>query len=111
MADAATGQKVGQQTGQQTVELPAVEARYLHNPPLDYPRISRMRGEQGRVLVNVLIGQDGSAQKVEIKTSSGFDRLDQAAVNSVLRWRFVPGKRGGVAQAMWFTVPVNFVLE
>ena len=70
-----------------------------------------MRGEQGRVLVNVLIGVEGRAQKVELKTGSGFERLDQAALTSVQRWRFVPGKKGGVPQAMWFTVPVNFVLE
>jgi protein TonB len=29
----------------------------------------------------------------------------------VLRWRYVPGKRAGVAEAMWFNVPINFVLE
>ena len=36
------------------------------------------------------------------------------AVNStgtVMRWRFVPGKRNGVPEAMWNLVPINFVLE
>ena len=66
---------------------------------------------QGKVLVRVLIGVDGTAQKAEIKQSSGFDRLDQAALNTVLRWRYVPGKRAGVPETMWFSVPINFVLE
>ncbi len=68
-------------------------------------------GEQGKVVVRVLIGTDGLAQKAEIQQSSGFDRLDQAAYNTVLRWRYMPGKRNGVPTAMWFNVPLNFVLE
>ncbi len=93
------------------VELPSSDAEYLHNPKSEYPRISRQRNEQGRVLVSVFIGADGVAQKAEIKVSSGFDRLDQAALATVKSWRYVPGKRAGVAEAMWFTVPINFVLE
>jgi protein TonB len=50
-------------------------------------------------------------KKPDIKQSSGFDRLDQAALATVLRWRYVPGKRAGVPETMWFNVPINFVLE
>ena len=35
----------------------------------------------------------------------------QGALATALRWRYVPGKRGGVAQPMWFGVPINFVIE
>ena len=59
----------------------------------------------------VLIGIDGTPQKVEISKSSGFDRLDRQAQEAVMRWRFVPGKRNGVPETMWNLVPVNFVLE
>lgn len=93
------------------LELPSSAAEYLQNPKPPYPPISKRMGEQGKVVVRVLIGVDGSAQQAEILQSSGFDRLDQTALNTVLRWRYVPGKRGGVAEAMWFNVPVNFVLE
>ncbi len=93
------------------VELPSSDADYLQNPSPAYPPQSRRLGEQGKVLVRVLIGVDGTAQKAEIRQSSGFDRLDKAALDTVQRWRYVPGKRGGVAEAMWFTVPINFVLE
>jgi protein TonB len=62
-------------------------------------------------VVRVLINVEGKAQTADIKLSSGFDRLDQAALNTVLRWRYVPGKRAGVAQAMWFNVPIHFVLD
>ena len=93
------------------VELPSSDADYLQNPKPSYPAMSKRLGEQGRVIVRVLIGVDGSAQKAEIRQSSGFDRLDQAALATTQRWRYVPGKRGGVAEAMWFNVPINFVLE
>jgi len=93
------------------VELPSSDADYLQNPKPAYPPMSKRMGEQGRVVVRVLIGVDGVAQKAEIRTSSGFDRLDQAALATAQRWRYVPGKRGGVAEAMWFSVPINFVLE
>lgn len=93
------------------IELPASDADYLQNPKPAYPRISKQLGEQGKVVVRVLIGVDGSAQNAEIRQSSGYPRLDQAALETVLRWRYVPGKRGGVAEAMWFNVPITFVLE
>ncbi|QDL37994.1 energy transducer TonB [Rhodoferax sediminis] len=93
------------------VELPSSNADYLQNPKPPYPPISKRLGEQGKVIVRVLIGVDGLAQKAELKQSSGFDRLDRVALDTVLKWRYVPGKRGGVAEAMWFNVPINFVLE
>jgi protein TonB len=93
------------------VELPSSKADYLHNPPPDYPRMSKRLGEQGRVVVRVLIGEDGVAQKVELLTTSGFERLDKSAMEAAMRWRYVPGKRGGVAEAMWYQVPIQFTLE
>ncbi|MFZ5565950.1 MAG: energy transducer TonB [Pseudomonadota bacterium] len=93
------------------IELPSSDAAYLNNPKPAYPALSRRLGEQGKVVVRVLIGVDGTAQQAEIRTSSGYDRLDQAALATVRSWRYVPGKRNGTAEAMWFNVPINFVLE
>ncbi len=93
------------------VALPSSDADYLQNPKPAYPAMSKRLGEQGKVVVRVLIGVDGVVQKAEIYQSSGFERLDQAALMTAQRWRYVPGKRGGVAEAMWFNVPINFVLE
>lgn len=93
------------------VELPSTNAEYLQNPPPAYPAASRRAGEQGKVVVRVLIGADGVARDAELRQSSGFDRLDRAALETVRTWRYVPGKRNGVPEAMWFNVPINFVLE
>ena len=93
------------------VELPSSDADYLQNPKPPYPPMSKRLNEQGSVIMRVLIGADGMPQKAEIRKSSGFDRLDQSAATTVMKWRYVPGKRAGVAEAMWFNVPINFVLE
>ena len=90
------------------VELPSSSADYLHNPRPEYPRISERRNEQGTVILHVLVGVDGRAQEVSVKTSSGFDRLDQAAREAVLGWTFVPGKRNGAAVEMAVDVPIRF---
>lgn len=93
------------------VELPSASADYLNNPRPPYPGLSKRLGEQGKVVLRVFIEADGSASRAEIRTSSGYERLDQTALQTVLRWRYVPGKRNGVAEAMWFNIPINFVLE
>lgn len=93
------------------VELPSSNASYLHNPAPVYPALSKRLGEQGKVLVRVLIGADGSPQHAELKRSSGFERLDRSALEYIMKCRYVPGKVAGVPQAMWHEAPVSFVLE
>lgn len=110
-APAAAAPDVGVAAAQPIVQLPSSNADYLQNPLPAYPPISRRLNEQGRTMLRVLIGADGKPQATEIAKSSGFARLDDAALATVMRWRFVPGKRGGVAEAMWFNVPINWVLE
>ncbi|MEY4725657.1 MAG: hypothetical protein RLZ36_284 [Pseudomonadota bacterium] len=97
--------------GSPSVVEPSADADYLKNPPPAYPRASRRLGEQGTVIVRVLINTQGLPEKAEVRTSSGFIRLDQAALEAVQRWRFVPGRRSGTPEAMWFNIPVRFVLE
>ncbi len=93
------------------VELPSTTADYLRNPKPAYPPLSRRLREQGKVVIHAYIDERGVATKAEIKTSSGYERLDQAALETVLKWRYVPGKRSGVPEGMWFNVPISFVLD
>ena len=110
-APAATPAQSGLAKGAPAFSLPSSEAHGLNNPKPAYPRQSRRLNEQGQVVIRVFVAADGSPQQGEVKTSSGFDRLDQEALRTVMRWRFVPGQRFGTPEAMWFNVPVNFVLE
>lgn len=89
---------------------PRFDADYLKNPAPAYPPISRRNNEQGRVLLRVLVAADGTAQEVALKTSSGHERLDQAALDTVRQWRFVPARVGGEPVAAWVVVPISFSL-
>lgn len=93
------------------VVLPSSNADYLDNPSPAYPAISRRLGEEGKVVIRVLIGRDGMPQQGSIDQSSGYARLDQAALRAVMGWRYVPGQRDGKAQDMWFNVPIHFALQ
>ena len=67
--------------------------------------------EEGKVILRVSVTPQGLAESVEVKTSSGSERLDQAALRAVKQWKFVPARRGDVAVQSWVQVPVQFKLE
>ena len=90
---------------------PRFNADYLDNPPPPYPPLARRMGEQGKVLLRVLVNATGTADRVEVKASSGFTRLDEIARDTVRRWRFVPAKQGTQAVSAWVLIPISFTLE
>ncbi|WP_298034404.1 energy transducer TonB [uncultured Desulfovibrio sp.] len=75
-----------------------------------YPALSLRKGEEGRVVLSVLVKADGTAGNVNIKRTSGFPRLDTAAENAVRRWRFEPYRIGGLATDHEYSVVVEFSL-
>lgn len=90
---------------------PRFDADYLDNPAPVYPALSRRLGEHGRVLLRVHVTAEGAATQVEIRESSGFQRLDKSARDTVLRWRFVPARQGDKGVAGWVLVPISFSLR
>jgi protein TonB len=90
---------------------PRFDADYLENPAPAYPALSRRLGEEGRVVLRVRVEANGAASDIQIATSSHFDRLDQAAIDAVRRWRFVPAKQDDQTIAAWVLVPLNFSLR
>jgi protein TonB len=89
----------------------SVNAAYLHNPLPRYPAAARRAGEQGTVMLRVLVARDGTAARVEVDKSSGSPHLDAAARETVRAWRFTPARRGAEAVESWVVVPVVFRLE
>jgi protein TonB len=89
---------------------PVYHADYLHNPRPSYPRISRRLGEQGEVLLRVEVSPHGRPMQVTLHASSGYERLDQAAMEVVEHWQFVPARRGIRSVKAWVIVPIVFSL-
>ena len=85
--------------------------RYQLNAPPTYPGLARKRGHEGTVILQVLVNEKGRVDDLEIENSSGFRLLDRAAVSSVRKWSFEPGRRGEERIPMWVRVPVTFTLN
>lgn len=90
-------------------ETPAqVDPNYLHRPNPVYPALSRRLREEGTVVLRVTLDARGAVQDIAIETSSSFERLDQAALEAVRQWRFIPATRGQVAVPSTVLVPIAF---
>jgi len=90
---------------------PSFDADYLHNPTPRYPPAAARLRESGRVLLSVAVNAAGLPERVEIAATSGSPRLDQAALDTVKRWRFVPARQGDRAVAASVNVPLVFRLD
>lgn len=80
-----------------------------HDQP-PYPDGAQTSGEQGVVFVDVLVRPTGRPAKIRVSQSSGFTDLDNAAVQGVLNWRFVPALQDGDPVSEWTTVKIVYQL-
>ncbi len=71
------------------------KARLLKAPDIMYDEISRRRGEEGSVSIDLVIDKSGNPRNVRIKQSSGYPRLDRVAMNGIRSMRFSPTKKSG----------------
>lgn len=76
-----------------------------------YPPVSRRMGEEGTVTFRVLVDERGRPLQVDVMKSSGFPRLDNAALAAIRRWVFVPPTRDAQAVRSWSRVRVTFRLD
>lgn len=78
----------------------------------EYPPASQRLGEIGTVVLALYVREDGSIAEAKVDSSSGFERLDNAAIDEALRaWRFKPGTKDGKPFAMWHKYAVRFKVE
>ena len=85
--------------------------QYLEAPQPVYPPLARRAGEAGKVVLRVLVNQQGRAEQVDLRSSSGFERLDESARQSVLKARFRPHLEDGLAIAVYALVSINFSIQ
>jgi protein TonB len=83
----------------------------LGNAAPRYPIDSRRNREQGTVIVRVTVGAGGKPGDCRVRQSSGFERLDKAALGAVCHWKFQPATRAGRPVDWPMDVPIPFVLR
>jgi TonB family protein len=83
---------------------------YGDRPEPEYPAAAVRRGYQGTTLLRVRVLEDGRVEVVEIKESSGYRILDEAAMKAVRPWHFTPALMAGKPVASWVLVPIAFKL-
>lgn len=76
-----------------------------------YPIESRRRKEQGTVHLSLVLDFDGKVAEIRLARSSGFERLDKAALEAVRKWRWAPTVRAGQPVMVHGTVDIPFVLK
>ncbi len=87
---------------------PVFNANYLNNPAPYYPLSAKRKSIQGKVLLNVVVKTDGTAASVNISRSSGHDVLDEAALDAVKQWKFLPARSKGQLIQASVIVPIEF---
>ena len=81
------------------------------NPKPFYPAAARRRGMEGTVLLQVEVNERGKVSFIELKKSSGYRLLDNAAISTVKQWQFIPAKDDNRVVVSRVEVPVRFKLE
>ena len=92
------------------VTPPSFDAAQLDNPAPRYPYLAKRAREQGVVTLRVLVSAQGRAKTLGVEHSSGSSRLDEEALKTVRRWKFLPAQQAGKAVEAWVLVPVTFAL-
>ncbi len=86
-------------------------ANYASNPKPEYPLTAKSREWQGKVMLRVQVSAEGLSDSVKVEKSSGHDMLDDCAVETVKKWKFIPARRGETAVASSVLVPISFSLN
>lgn len=97
-------------SGSQQQGAPAQDLKTANRIDPIYPPASRRAGEEGTVRLKVLVDTSGRASNVSVTQTSGFPRLDQAAVEAVRKWRFVAATDGTNKIQAYTQVAVTFKL-
>lgn len=89
--------------------LPTVDAEHSANEALfRAPPISSRLGEFGSVGLMVTVGVSGNATKVSVVKSSGFTRLDNAALEGARKAKYKPATKGGQPVEASYPWTINY---
>lgn len=106
-----TGKIAEDATQKNSAIVKKISASYLKNPAPKYPNKARILKQEGTVILDVLIDKDGKLKEVSIFKSSQYELLDQAALQTVKNWEFVPAKYGDKNIESNVKIPIKFKID
>jgi protein TonB len=77
----------------------------------EYPEAARKAGIEGRSVVRIVVGTDGTVTEGDIRESAGNEDLDDASLEAALQWKFRPAERDGEPVEMEISIPFEFRLN
>jgi periplasmic protein TonB len=104
-------QSEAHQAGAAPVTMPNPFATGLNNPKPPYPLISRRLNEEGKVVLNVCVSLSGLVENLKLEKTSGYQRLDDIAIETVKKWKFIPAKNQDRDINACYLLPVQFILR
>jgi TonB family protein len=99
------------QAGAAPVTMPNPFAKGLNNPKPPYPLISRRLNEEGKVVLNVCVSLSGLVENLKLEKTSGHQRLDDIAIETVKKWKFIPARNQDRDINACYLLPVQFILR
>lgn len=88
-----------------------LSAQVVFRKPIRVPLESRRQHEEGVVVLSLLLGTDGRVAEISVANSSGFPRLDRAAMDAVRDWRWSPLMRNGSPVMVRGLVRIPFIRD
>jgi len=86
-----------------------IAPREIYNPDPEYSEEARKAKQQGTVVLSLIVDADGRPRDIHVVRPLGMG-LDEKAVEALRKWRFEPGRKGGIPVAMQVNVEVSFRL-
>ena len=83
-------------------------ARY--RAPIEYPSAALEKGIEGYVVMNLLIGKDGSVQMAKVLESEPEGVFDNSVLGDIQDWTFTPARYKGESVTVWVKQKVRFNL-
>ncbi|GGB32444.1 hypothetical protein GCM10011502_01820 [Oceanisphaera marina] len=90
------------------IETPSFKTRPA---PIAYPAQARRRGQEGTVIIEVWLDENGKQTKRILASSSGVSALDKTALKAIAKWRFSAYVENGRSIAHRVHIPIRFKLD
>ena len=81
----------------------------LDSIEINYPDEAKKEKVEGTVIVQLIVGKDGSVNDPKVIEGVGYG-CDEEAIRAVQRLRFKPGYNNGKPVNVNYTIPIYFIL-